>query len=312
MDAIYILSSVGAVTCLIFLVKVARHLHCYLRPSSLHRCNPPGKESWALVTGASDGIGLGFAQELCDRGFNVFLHGRNHQKLLRVQEQLKAQWPTSKTKVIVFDASKPTEEMSEIVREVGNANLTVLVNNVGGVIGVIATEYIKLQDMTHQQVQDMVSVNALFPAQLTRELLPILQKNAPSVILNMSSAAVNGLPWLSVYGATKGFVGTFSTALNAEMRAGGHQVEVIGVIAGSVKSPGNPHVDEGFFIPSSRTLARSALERVGCGRSQLWTYWRYRLQGFVFEWLPERLLQLVFIRRVRILVARRDEKQKPA
>jgi len=309
MDTMKILAYVGAVTCSIFLVKVTRHLYCYLRPSSLRRCRPPGKDSWALVTGASDGIGLGFAQELCSRGFNVFLHGRNPQKLLRVQEQLKIQWPTSKTKAIVFDASKPTEEMGEIVREVGNANLTVLVNNVGGATSVIATEYIKLQDMTHRQVQDLVSVNALFMAQLTRELLPILQKNAPSVILNMTSAASNGIPWLSVYSGTKGFVRSFSTALNAEMRAEGHRVEVIGVIVGSVKSPGND-VDEGFFIPSSRTMASSALDRVGCGRSQLWTYWRHRIQGFVLEWMPERLLQLVLIRRLRTLIARRDEKQK--
>lgn len=304
-----ILTYVGAVTCSIFLVKVTRHLYCYLRPSSLHRCCPPGKDSWALVTGASDGIGLGFAQELCSRGFNVFLHGRNRQKLLRVQEQLQLQWPTSKTKAIVFDATKPTEEMSEIVREVGNANLTVLINNVGGATCVIPTEYIKLEDMTHQQLQDLVGINALFMAQLTRELLPVLQQNAPSVILNMSSAASNGIPWLSVYSATKGFIRSFSTALNMEMRAEGHDVEVIGVIVGSVKSPGND-IDEGFFVPSSRTMASSALDRVGCGRSQLWPYWRHRIQGFALEWLPERLLQVVLIRRLRILMARLDEKQK--
>ncbi|OXV06979.1 hypothetical protein Egran_05255 [Elaphomyces granulatus] len=309
MDTMKIFTYVGAVTCFTFLVKVARHIHCYLRPSSLHRSCPPGKDSWALVTGASDGIGLGFAQELCSRGFNVFLHGRNRQKLLRVQEQLKMQWPTSKTKIIVFDATKPTEEMAEIVREVGNVNLTVLINNVGGATGVIATEYLKLEDTTHQQVQDLVSVNAVFLAQLTRELLPILQKNAPSVILNMTSAASNGIPWLCVYGGTKGFVRSFSTALSAEMRAGGHDVEVIGVIVGSVKSPGND-VDEGFFIPSSRIMARSALDRVGCGRSQLWAYWPHRLQGFVFEWMPERLLQLVLIRQVSTLIATRDEKKK--
>lgn len=83
----------GLLTSLYLLSKLTNHIYIYhLRPSSLDRClhrhrrTTSGKESesrssssWALIT--ADGIGLAFAQELCARGFNVFLHGRNRDKL---------------------------------------------------------------------------------------------------------------------------------------------------------------------------------------------------------------------------------------
>lgn len=153
---------IGLLTSLYLLSKLTNHIYIhFLRPSSLdrylhhnhHRTTGPtgsknGKEtqegenesrSWALITGSTDGIGLAFAHELCARGFNVFLHGRNRNKLLKVQEQLALEYPSSKTKIIVFDAaSGPLHDVDRIADEIGDdddAHLTVLINNVGGVGG---------------------------------------------------------------------------------------------------------------------------------------------------------------------------------
>ena len=82
------LSFIGAATTCYWTIQLARHLYGYFRPTALPRYNLTGKDSWALVTGASDGIGFGFAQELSQRGFNVFLHGRDREKLIRRQQEL--------------------------------------------------------------------------------------------------------------------------------------------------------------------------------------------------------------------------------
>jgi 17beta-estradiol 17-dehydrogenase / very-long-chain 3-oxoacyl-CoA reductase len=60
----------GLITAGYLTLIVGSFLHHYLRPSSLMQYKH-GAESWALITAASDGIGLGFAKELCRKGFNV-------------------------------------------------------------------------------------------------------------------------------------------------------------------------------------------------------------------------------------------------
>ena len=66
----------------------------------------PDKECWALITGASDGIGFGLAEELCLRGFNVILHSRNRDKLELKKRELEAQFPKSQIAIAVGDAGE--------------------------------------------------------------------------------------------------------------------------------------------------------------------------------------------------------------
>ena len=71
---------------------LTRQATTYLLPSTLQHYNST-KANWALVTGATDGIGFGFGQELCARGFNVILHGRNAEKLDRRRRELQTLFP---------------------------------------------------------------------------------------------------------------------------------------------------------------------------------------------------------------------------
>lgn len=92
---------------------------------------------WALVTGASDGIGVGFAEELASQGFNVILHGRNAEKLQTVSETLQAQFPGRKFKILVLDAVQDAGNVDKIqaaLAEFKDLNLKVLINNVGGMV----------------------------------------------------------------------------------------------------------------------------------------------------------------------------------
>ncbi|KAF7172541.1 hypothetical protein CNMCM5623_004733 [Aspergillus felis] len=295
---------IGAASTCYLAVQIARHFYCYLRPSSLSRYNHPGKEAWALVTGASDGIGFGFAQELCKRGFNIFLHGRNHDKLQRKRDELLAEFPKAKVRILVFDAFKSSEDIGWIAQEIGDARLTVLVNNAGGGVN----PFQRLAELSHEDVQATISLNSTFTAQVTRILMPILEKNSPSLILNVSSAAAYVMPTLTVYSASKAFVESFTRSLQAEMTLDGKDVEVLGLRVGNTNSHGND-VAVGLFTPTSRTLASAALNRVGCDGPVVWAYWPHSLQGLSFHLLPGNVLIQMLGSRLRAMKREAEAKQ---
>lgn len=300
---------IGVISSLYLLARLSQHLYTFLHPSSLPRyLHSKGRGgSWALVTGATDGIGLGFAQELCGHGFNVILHGRNRQKLLDVQEQLRREYPASKTRTVVFDARK-NDSLDEMIHEFGGrrdgevidddeaVNLTVLINNVGGMrcFPPDYPPYPELDDYTSSQLDSIMNLNARFAAQLTRLLLPTLIRNGPSLIMNLSSAAATGVPYTPVYGGAKGFIESFTKCVNTEMVMRKKDVEVLGIKLSNVKSATN-NVAVGFRSPTSRRMARAALGRVGCGKVVVWGYWPHALQGMIIDFLHERIFQKAVI-----------------
>jgi short-subunit dehydrogenase len=300
---------IGAAASLYLLACLVQHLFTFLHPSSLPRYLHKGKESWALITGATDGIGFGFAQELCQRGFNVLLHGRNRQKLMRVEAQLKSDFPSSKIRTFIFDASQPTGSIDELVRDFEDINLTILINNVGGQGGQTSSTFQLFRDFANHEVDRVIDVNARFATQLTRALLPNLERNEPSLIMNLSSTSALGLPYLSVYSGSKGYIESFTKALNTEMKAEGKDIDVIGIKVGSVQSAGND-VQLGFFIPTSRQMASASLNRVGCGRALISAYWPHFLQTLGFEIIHEKVMQAVVIDALKKRKIETDQREK--
>lgn len=261
----------------------------YLRPSTLVKSYNPTGTNWALVTGATDGIGFGFAQELCARGFNVILHGRNAGKLERRQRELQAEFPNAQLGIVVRDAQNITGDIdgidSEVRRIVGAGSLSVLVNNVGGETRPATL----LKEYTFEDVQDTVSRNATFTIQITRVLARQLEENAPSLVLNVSSVSAFGLPYISAYCATKGFVDSFTKSLRAEFQAEGKAVNVMGLRIAEVKTAGYD-IKSTLFVPDGRIMAAAGLDRVGCGEEVVLAYFWHWLQGLSFEILPRWLM----------------------
>ena len=69
---------------------------------------------WALVTGASDGLGKGYCFELARNGFHIILLARNQAKLDKVAAEIREQYPGIKTEVVVFDFATLDKEESII------------------------------------------------------------------------------------------------------------------------------------------------------------------------------------------------------
>ncbi|KAI7229356.1 hypothetical protein KC330_g7479 [Hortaea werneckii] len=162
----------------------------FVRKSSLHRLKAPDASGppWALITGASDGIGKGFAQELCDEGFNIILHGRNAQKLHAVREELLAQFPQRSIEIFILDATTIATShatLSDLLhKRFSHLNLRLLINNVATTTHPL---FNPLTARTTQEIAQGIEGTAHFPTQITRALLPHLHRHQPSTILNIGS-----------------------------------------------------------------------------------------------------------------------------
>ncbi|WEW58786.1 17-beta-hydroxysteroid dehydrogenase [Emydomyces testavorans] len=311
-----VLGYIGAATVLYVLyvlIKLIAKIYVFLRPSALSKYLRKDKQTYALITGATDGIGLGFARELCRQGVSVILHGRNQQKLQRTQDKLKKEFPDVQLRTFICDAalSNPPEVFESLVRELKDVNLTILINNVGGQAGATEGPYKSYQEYTDDQVDRIINVNARFMTQLTRALLPLLHRNGPSLILNVSSVAAEGIPYVTVYSATKGYVKTFSTALAMELKMQKQNVDVVILNVAEVQSGGHK-VPTSFFIPSGRDFARSALRNVGYGSGVVEGYWTHAVQVFFLSLVPEWVRQVSVMQAVRSKMAAFSKEPKHA
>lgn len=249
-----------------------------------------GEPSWALVTGATDGIGRALSVELSARGFNVVLHGRNPSKLERVRDQLQAKHPQRRFRTVTVDAASFTQaDIERIAGEVADVPLTVLINNAGGT-GMLSSSFMQFEDTTPAEINAVFSVNVLFALQLTRALLPqFQQRRAPTLVMTCGSQAHIGQPYVAAYSATKGALHAWSRGLSAEQRAAGSQVDVLEIVIGGTYTQvfeADSNFKPGLFMPTADVVARAALARVGLGHHSVYAYFWHRVQMFCLDILP--------------------------
>ena len=169
--------------------------------------------TYALITGASKGIGKVIALALAAKGYNIAIIARSEDLLKQVAEEIRG-----KTKVevkhLAIDLSEPTaaQKIFDWASQNG-LNVSVLVNNAGyGLSGLFETYPL-------EQHLAMLQVNCTTLIQLTYLFLPSLKKQPQAHILNISSsAAYQAVPYLSLYAASKALVLSFSRGLRYELR----------------------------------------------------------------------------------------------
>ena len=188
---------------------------------------------WAIITGATGGIGGAFAHEFARRGMNILIIARNPKKLEETKEGILKINPTVKVEILVYDFSNQDKEVSdkfyaeleEKAEEISkDGGIGMLINNVG--INQDDPEY--LYAMDKKVIQDIMQINIFGTVNMTRSILPILQRQKKGSVINISSGSGNHpTPLLSCYASTKVFIREFSQSLYYEMKEFGVNVLVL-------------------------------------------------------------------------------------
>ncbi|KAK0631207.1 hypothetical protein B0T14DRAFT_501301 [Immersiella caudata] len=271
----------------------------YVRPSKLHRYLhvKDGKPAWALVTGASDGIGKALSFELASQGFNVVLHGRNPAKLERVQRELETAHPNRSFRILIADATQcaqAPDTFKDIAHRLSDIHLTVLINNAGGTPILTEKLFKGVDEYTHKEIADTIALNATFPTMLWSTLVPSLSQNAPALILVVGSLASNGLPLVAPYGSSKSYLRTLSESLAQEMIIAGRDIEVLHVGLGTVTGVSGIWTPPSLFVPHATTMAKAIMGRVGCERVDVVPYWPHAVQIMGTVLLPGWMKGMIF------------------
>ena len=183
----------------------------------------------ALITGASSGIGVEFANQLAARGANLVLVARRKDRLQVVADAAKRMHKVEAT-VIVADLSE-VGAADKLFKTLARKKISVdvLVNNAGfGTFGKFKNEDI-------EKISEEIRLNISTLVELSRLALPAMLKNDDGVIVNVAStAAYQPVPFMAVYAATKAFVLSFTEALWGELI--GTKVVAIALSPGGTKT----------------------------------------------------------------------------
>ncbi|WP_372589485.1 SDR family oxidoreductase [Fervidobacterium pennivorans subsp. shakshaketiis] len=165
---------------------------------------------WALVTGASSGIGREFAFQLAKRGLNLILIGRNLTALTEVADEIHK---ISNSSVVILQADL-TKDLDMILDNTSRFNIDLLVNNAGfGLYGDFFSN--SLDDYVQ-----MIELNISSLTKLTHYYGSEMAKRECGGIINVASVAgFFPIPHLAVYGATKAYVYNLSMSLWAELKS---------------------------------------------------------------------------------------------
>ncbi len=187
------------------------------------------KPAFALVTGASSGIGKAFAQRLAADGHDLIVVGRRKDRL----DELAASLPDVAVQVVVADLS--TDDGVDTVAELcASQPLTMLVNNAG------VAHYKPIAELPAAQARELVHVKVVAPTMLTRAAVPGMLGRGAGTIINVAGmiafsgpAPATLMPRRAVYAGTLAHTVAMSQTLSAELEGTGVRVQVVcpGVVA---------------------------------------------------------------------------------
>jgi len=246
------------------------------------------KGSWAVVTGASDGIGREFALQLAKAGFNILLVARNDEKLSAVATEIHTQYgPNVSTKICLIDFSKHSEAAYEhLAKDCEGLDIGVLVNNVGKSHSMPAD----FVDTPKQEIEDILMININGTVRATYVILPGMVQRKRGLIINVGSfAGAVPAPMLATYSGTKAFLSTFTDALAEEVKQ--HNITAVHVNTYFVVSKLSKIRKPSMLIPTASTYVQSVLSKIGLSCGAAYTgrphtstpYWSHALMDYLMS-----------------------------
>jgi uncharacterized protein len=245
---------------------------------------------WALITGASAGIGRAFAFELAAGGTDLILTARRSDRLAELANELRAKYKIE-VEVCVADLAQQNgpAEVFEFTSRKG-FDVELLINNAGfGVFG----EFAKC-DLSREL--EMIQVNIAAVVHLTRLYLsPMLTRRHGDILILASTAAFQGVPYLNTYSATKAFDLHFAEGLAEEVKRYG--IRVCALCPGSTTSEFSEVAGQPENVlrkrESAEKVAHVGLKALVDGKSSVISGWKNILGAEAQRLLPRRVVTRV-------------------
>jgi short-subunit dehydrogenase len=244
----------------------------------------------ALITGATDGIGLELARCCAEDGYNIILIARTQEDLEKTSQELIAKYGV-KAYGIAVDLMEP-DAAFRLYEEIHEEGITVdvLINDAGqGVYGdFVATDI--------QQELKIINLNISALTILTKLFLQEMTARNSGKILQLSSmAAKTSTPYMAVYGGTKAYIYNFTEALISELKDSG--VTVTALIPGPTQtdffnkagSENTKMVQEGNLADPA-LVARDGYDAMQNGESKIISGWKNKMQAAMGNFIPDEVM----------------------
>jgi uncharacterized protein len=244
------------------------------------------KGKWALVTGASAGIGAALARELASHGAKLILTARRKERLETLAAELTAKG--TEVRIVIADLNDPAAPQ-QIYDATAGAGLAVdiLVNNAGlGLSGAHVQS-----DVTQEMSQIRVNCEAV--VRLSRLFVPhMVERRRGWVLILASTASFQPVPYLTTYAATKAFDRFFALGLAAEVARFG--VKVTALCPGPTESEFFDVAQASIFkargYQSAEDVVRKGIAALARGQRTIIPYFSGRFTAFLVRFLPVGLI----------------------
>lgn len=240
---------------------------------------------YALITGATGGLGKAFAVEAAKQGYALLLTGRSEEKLILLKEEMESAFQGVEIRVYAADLAD-TESRKALMEamEAEGLKISLLLNVAGADVQKALTKY------TEEKLAFQCRVN--FEAAVSLCRFAILHKAERLEIVNISSVSgIYPMPYFAIYSATKGALTSFSLSLREEMK--GQGVHVTAVLPGAM--PTREDIKEqikgqGLWgklaVKTPEAVARASLKAVKKNKRKVVVGFWNKAMRLATAWMP--------------------------
>lgn len=230
---------------------------------------------WAVVTGATDGLGKAYAKALASKGMDLVLVSRSLSRLQDTESEIKKKYGVD-TRIVEADLTQGPEVYAKIAKATEELEVGVLVNNAGA-----SYEYPEMFTIVPEELlMRILQLNVAGMTGVARAILPGMLERRKGVIINVSStAAAMPNPYLSVYSASKAYIDKLSADLAVECAS--RSVTVQCVLPGPVATKMSKIKKSTWMAPTPEQFVETALRTVGIESRTTGYLPHFLLVGFV-------------------------------
>ncbi|MCJ1318146.1 hypothetical protein MMC15_003473 [Xylographa vitiligo] len=229
--------------------------------------------SWALVTGASDGIGKEFALQLSRSGFNILIVSRTASKMEILAKEIESlqmySGSKSSAKIVAMDfAADNDSDYARLQSVINGLDIAILINNVGKSHNIP----VPFAQTSYTEMSDIITINCMGTLRVTSLVLPGMISRKRGLILTMGSfGGLLPTPLLATYSGSKAFLQQWSSALGAEVAPYNITVELVQsyLVTSAMSKIRRPTTT----IPPPKDFVEAVLDKIGrSGGAQGWAY----------------------------------------